>query len=150
MSDAEHIAVMQRWFDAVNAHDADRLADLLDEGFVWEGSRTSGLGRQATTAAWRALFSAFPDLRLEPEQMLAQGDAVVARWRMTGTHLADFALTGPEGPLRPVAATNRRIDLPGCSVSEVQHGRIVRSWMYRDIATLLRQLGLLTSQATWP
>ena len=51
MSDAEHIAVMQRWFDAVNAHDADRLADLLDEGFLWEGSRTSGLGRQATTAA---------------------------------------------------------------------------------------------------
>jgi predicted ester cyclase len=150
MSDAENIAVMQRWFDAVNAHDSDRLVDLLDEGFVWEGSRTLGLGGQATTTAWRSLFSAFPDLRLEPEQVLAQGDTVVARWRLIGTHLADFALTGPEGPLRPVAATNRRIDLPACSVSEVKHGRIVRCWVYRDVATLLRQLGLLTTQATWP
>jgi predicted ester cyclase len=150
MSDAENVAVMQRWFDAVNAHDADRLADVLDEAFVWEGVRTSGLGVQATAAAWRTLFSAFPDLRLEPEQVLVQGDAVIARWRMTGTHLSDFALTGPEGPLRPVAATNRRIDLPGCSVSEVQHGRIVRSWVYGDIAMLLRQLGLLTSHASWP
>jgi len=35
-------------------------------------------------------------------------------------------------------------------VSEVQNGRMVRCWVYRDIATLLRQLGLLTSQATWP
>ena len=76
---------------------------------MWEGSRTSGA--RATTAAWRSLFSAFPELRLEPEQVLVQGDFVVARWRMRGTHLADFALTGPEGPLRPVAATNRRIDL---------------------------------------
>src|SRR6266849_5734953 len=119
MSDAENIAVMQRWFDAVNAHDSDRLAALLDEGFVWEGSSTSGLGSQATIATWRAMFSAFPDLQLEPEQVLVQGDTVVARWRLIGTHLADFALTGPEGPLRPVAATNRRIDLPACSVSEV-------------------------------
>ena len=150
MSDAENIAVMQRWFDAVNAHDSDRLAALLDEGFVWEGSSTSGLGSQATIATWRAMFSAFPDLQLEPEQVLVQGDTVVARWRLIGTHLADFALTGPEGPLRPVAATNRRIDLPACSVSEVKNGRIVRCWVYRDIATLLCQLGLLTSQATWP
>ncbi len=148
MSDAENIAVMQRWFAAVNAHDSDRLTDLLDEGFVWEGTSTSGV--RATTAAWRFLFSAFPDLRLEPEQVLVQGDAVVARWRLIGTHLADLALTGPGGPLRPVAATKRRIDLPACSVSDVKNGRIVRCWVYRDIATLLRQLGLLTSQATWP
>jgi steroid delta-isomerase-like uncharacterized protein len=148
MSEAENAAIMQRWFDAVNAHDADRLAALLDDGLVWEASRTSGV--RATAAAWSALFSAFPDLRLESEQVLVQGDFVIARWRMTGTHLSDFALTGPEGPLRPVAATNRRIDLPGCSVSELQNGRIVRCWMYRDIATLLRQLGLLTSHATWP
>jgi steroid delta-isomerase-like uncharacterized protein len=150
MSDAENVAVMLRWFDAVNAHDLDRLAAFLADGFVWDAGSGLGLGVQATTAAWRALFSAFPDLRLEPEQVLVQGDTVVARWRMSGTHLADFALTGREGPLRPIAATNRRIDLPGCSVSEVTNGRIVRCWMYRDIATLLRQLGLLTSQASWP
>ncbi|OLD21419.1 MAG: hypothetical protein AUJ01_02285 [Acidobacteria bacterium 13_1_40CM_3_65_5] len=58
MSDAENVAVMQRWFDAVNAHDADRLADLLDERLVWEAGSSSGLGVQATTAAWRALFNA--------------------------------------------------------------------------------------------
>jgi steroid delta-isomerase-like uncharacterized protein len=150
MSDAKSLAVMQRWFDAVNAHDLDRLADLLDEGFVWEAGSSSALGMQATIPVWRTLFSAFPDLRLEPEQVLAQGDMVVARWRMTGTHLADFALTGPEGSLRPVPATHRRIDLAGCWVSEVQHERILRCWMYRDLATLLRQLGLFTSQATWP
>jgi predicted ester cyclase len=77
MSETENAAIMQRWFDAVNAHDADRLAALLDDGLVWEGSRTSDV--RATTAAWRSLFSAFPDLRLEPEQVLVQGDFVVAR-----------------------------------------------------------------------
>lgn len=150
MSDGENLAVVQRWFDAVNAHDPDLFADLLDEGYVWEAGSTSGSGVQAAMAAWRSLFIAFSDLRLEPEQMLAQGDYVVVRWRMTGTHLANFAFTGAEGPLKPIAATNRRIDLTGCSVSELKKRRIVRSWMYRDMATLLRQLGLLTSQATWP
>src|SRR5262249_6388720 len=150
MSDAENVAVMQRWFDAVNAHDLDRLGALLADEYVWDVGSRSGLDVHGTTAAGRAPVSAFPDVRLEPDQGLVQGGAVRARWPLSGTHLADFALTSPEGPLRPLAATNRRIDLPGCSVSEVKNGRIVRSWMYRDIATLLRQLGLLSSHATWP
>jgi ketosteroid isomerase-like protein len=57
MSAAENVAVMLRWFDAVNAHDLDRLAALLADGFVWDAGSRSGLGVQSTTAAWRALFS---------------------------------------------------------------------------------------------
>jgi steroid delta-isomerase-like uncharacterized protein len=150
MSDGENVAVIQRWFHAVNAHDLDPFAELLDEGYAWEAGSTSGSGVQPAMASWRSLFTAFPDLRLEPEQVLTQGDYVVARWRMTGTHLADLAFAGPAGPLRPLPATNRRIDLTGCSVSELKNGRIIRSWVYRDMATLLRQLGVLTSQASWP
>jgi steroid delta-isomerase-like uncharacterized protein len=150
MPDGENVAVIQRWFHAVNAHDPDLFPELLDEGFAWEAGTTSRLGLQAAMASWRTLFVAFPDLRLEPEQVLTQGDYVVARWRMTGIHRGDLAFTGSEGPLRPLAATNRRIDLTGCSIHELRNGKIIRSWVYRDMATLLRQLGVLTSEATWP
>jgi hypothetical protein len=44
MSDRENLAVVQRWFDAVNAQDPDPFAELLDERYVWDAGSTSGSG----------------------------------------------------------------------------------------------------------
>ncbi len=53
MSDAENVAVMRRWFDAVNAHEPDQLAALLADGCVWDAGSRAGLDVQTTTAAAR-------------------------------------------------------------------------------------------------
>jgi predicted ester cyclase len=80
------------------------------------------------------LFGAFPDLRWEVEQILASGDFVVVRSRITGTHKGNFL---------GIAATNRPVNSHGCNIVELRNGKAVRSRTYSDNATLFQQLGVL-------
>jgi predicted ester cyclase len=79
--------------------------------------------------------TAFPDLHLDIEQILAAGDShVVVRWRSTGTHL---------GPLADIPATGRKASNHGCTVLEVKNAKVGHAWVYFDNAHLLRQIGVL-------
>lgn len=81
------------------------------------------------------LFAAFPDLRLEIEQMLASGDFVVTRYRVSGTHKGTYA---------GITATNKRVSIQGCGVAEIRNGKAVRNKVYADNVTLFQQLGVLS------
>lgn len=81
------------------------------------------------------LFTAFPDLRIEAEQILASGDHIVARLRLTGTHKGNFA---------GIAPTNKSVSWQGCNVVEMRNGKAIRSRVYADNASLFQQLGVLS------
>ena len=82
----------------------------------------------------KVYVTAFPDLRLDTEQMLAKDDFVVTRWRATGTH---------NGPLMSIPPTNRKVVTHGCTVSQYRNGRPAHDWIYWDTGNLMRQLGVL-------
>jgi len=82
----------------------------------------------------RRILAAFPDAHNTIDEIVAEGDCVVVRWTMTGTHTGD-GLGFP--------ATGRAIRLAGVTMSRVAHGRIAEHWSYRDDLTMLRQLGLM-------
>ena len=78
---------------------------------------------------------AFPDLRIDVEQILAIGDHVIVRAHVTGTH---------KGPFAGIAPTNKRVSLHSCNVVEVINGKAIRSRLYSDNASLFEQLGVLS------
>jgi steroid delta-isomerase-like uncharacterized protein len=82
----------------------------------------------------RRILAAFPDACNHIDEMVAEGDRVVVRWTMTGTHSGD-ALGFP--------ATGRAIRLEGVTISRIVEGRIAEHWSFRDDLGMLRQLGLL-------
>ncbi|HEX3759216.1 MAG TPA: ester cyclase [Kofleriaceae bacterium] len=82
----------------------------------------------------RRLLAAFPDAHNEIHDIVAEGDRVVVRWTMTGTH------TG--GGLG-IPATGRAVRITGITMSRVVGGRIAEHWIYRDDIATLRQLGLM-------
>ncbi|HEX3476029.1 MAG TPA: ester cyclase [Kofleriaceae bacterium] len=84
----------------------------------------------------RRLLAAFPDAHNEIHDIVAEGDRVVVRWTMTGTH------TG--GGLG-IPATGRAVRITGITMSRVVGGRIAEHWIYRDDIAMLRQLGLMPS-----
>ncbi|HEX7182270.1 MAG TPA: ester cyclase [Thermoanaerobaculia bacterium] len=101
--------------------------ELIDE-LVAEGAVDHGLGRHGlehtTTPRWIAGFlllcrQAFPDLRVEIEDMVAEGDHVVTRWRLTGTHT---------GPLTGFPASGQPVDVSGIRMDRFANGKIVESW----------------------
>jgi steroid delta-isomerase-like uncharacterized protein len=77
---------------------------------------------------------AFPDLRVTVEDLIAEGDKVVARLRFRGTHL---------GELEGIAPTGRRVDSTGIVVSRMEGGKIAEDWANFDDLGLMRQLGAI-------
>jgi predicted ester cyclase len=77
--------------------------------------------------------TAFPDVRMETVELLAEGDRVVGRFRCSGTQL---------GPWRGREPTGKRMhDVDEVYFFTVRDGRIVEAWGLEDTAKRMRQLG---------
>ena len=93
------------------------------------------LGTRGARQFFKINLTAFPDLHLDIQQMLAAGDSqVVVRWRSRGTHL---------GPLGDIPATGRKASNHGCTVMKGKNSKGGHAWVYFDKAHLLRQIGVL-------
>jgi predicted ester cyclase len=77
---------------------------------------------------------AFPDVRMEVVELIAEGDKVVARFRCSGTHAGEWRGNPPTG--------RRFEDVDEVYIFTVRDGRIVGAWGIEDTLTRLRQLGL--------
>jgi steroid delta-isomerase-like uncharacterized protein len=83
------------------------------------------------------LRAAFPDLRFEVHEALAEGDIVATRSTMTGTHLGRLAL----GPLAALPPSGKQIAVRHMHFFRYKDGRLVDLWHVWDVPALMRQLG---------
>jgi len=79
-------------------------------------------------------FSAFPDLHLTIDDMVAEGDKVAARITMTGTHKGEYMGAPP---------TNKKITIRAITIERFAGGKIVEEWGMYDTLGLMQQLGLV-------
>ena len=80
--------------------------------------------------------TAFPDIHLEIEDQVAEGDKVVTRWTGTGTH---------EGDLMGIAPTGNKVTLPGMEIVRFSEGKLAEGWEGYDSMVLMEQLGVMPS-----
>jgi len=85
MSNEETRAVIDRFNEAFNRHDADALAPLLTDDTVFEdtspapdGTRIQGKAR--VVEFWRTWFAKNTDAKFEAEDVIVSGDRAVVRW----------------------------------------------------------------------
>jgi steroid delta-isomerase-like uncharacterized protein len=79
------------------------------------------------------LRRAFPDYHVELQDLIVEGDTVVARERITGTNV---------GPLLGIPPTGRPICIEGIDIMRVDRGRVVEHWGIANGEAMSRQLGL--------
>ena len=142
MAEKENIQLVEQMIAALNARDLDRYTKSIDDSYVGESEMVPGQVRGphgARQALENMLLNAFPDLQIEVEQILASGNHVVARARLTGTHKGNYA---------GVAPTNKKITWHGCNVVEIRNGKVIRSRVYADNASVFQQLGVLSLPRT--
>ena len=137
---ADAIDIVRESINAWNAHNPDGVAGLVSNDFVSESDTLPAAlrGPEAVRQAVQMYLRAFPDLHFEVEQILASGEYVTVRWLATGAH---------GGELMGIPPTNKRVVTHGCTVEEIRNGKLVREWVYWDTGNLLRQIGVLPSQA---
>ena len=122
-----------------NSGDLSQLADLIaptytvthDPGDPWDGQTLSR--DQFRT---RVMYSrnAFPDLRFDIQQMIAEEDKVVAQWVMSGTH---------QGDLPQLPATGRPFAISGMTIYAFEDGKITGHIQSFDRLGFLGQIGFL-------
>jgi steroid delta-isomerase-like uncharacterized protein len=91
-------------------------------------------GLEGHKAIVRLFRTVFPDLQWEINDLIAEGDKVVARTTMRGTHRGDFFGIPPTG---------RKVEMPGVHIMRVADGRIIEHWGSNDDLSLMRQLGAI-------
>ncbi|MFI6813361.1 ester cyclase [Nonomuraea sp. NPDC050328] len=128
-----------RFHEAINSGDADVVAQTIDEvvtpGLIFHAPVPMGLsGPQALKLVWSTLLRAFPDIRVSTEDVITEGDKVVMRNTVTGTHLGEY---------RGMPPTGRQVRYNEIFVLRFEGERIAEVWGVVDLYSQLRQLGAL-------
>jgi len=136
MSTESNKALNRRFMDeVVNQGNLDLIDELVAENFV-EHEAFPGLpttGPEAPRAALGMFLAAFPGLQFTIDDMIAEGDKVVTRGTMTGTHKGEFMGIPP---------TNKSFKVQFIDIIEIHDGKATAHWGQTDQASMMEQLGL--------
>lgn len=132
----DHTISIRRLYDLINAGDIDGFGRQLADNFV-EHNENPGVPptKAGTVQYFQMLVSAFPDLRLDVQDVIANGDKAVARVRVTGTHQGEFMGIPATGK----SATANLIDITRFG----DDGLAREHWGVVDMLAMMQQLGVI-------
>ena len=124
VSTAANKALVRRyWDEVVNPGNLDLIDELYAPNFVLHAPDGDVYGPDGVRRQLAAYRAAFPDLAVTLEDLLAEGDKVVRRFTLRGTH---------RGPFLGVPVSGRRVELGGIAIDRVAGGLLVESWVQVD------------------
>jgi steroid delta-isomerase-like uncharacterized protein len=131
----DHAATVRRVYDLIGAGDIDGFGRHLADDFV-DHEELPGLAptKDGVLAFFKMQLAAFPDARMDVQDIVASGDKVVARVRYTGTN---------EGPFMGAPATGKSVDVQLIDIFRFgDDGLAHEHWGVMDQLTMMQQLGL--------
>ena len=134
MSTETNKAIVRRYLEQVVG---EGRADLVEE-FLVEGIELHGTGLESGLGAlgqWVIMMAtAFPDRQMTIDDVVAEGDRVVARTTMTGTH---------QGEMLGIPATGKAVTQPSITIFRLVNGKIAEGWFAADNLSFMQQLGVI-------
>jgi len=137
----DHATTMRSAYDRINAGDLGGFGALLAENFV-EHEEVPGVPptKGGTLEYFRMLLAAFPDMRMDVQDLIDGGDEAVARVRVTATH---------EGEFMGVPRTGRKVTMSLIDIMKFDAaGRVSEHWGVADMLSLMQQLGVVPGGPT--
>jgi steroid delta-isomerase-like uncharacterized protein len=129
----ENKAIFRRYAEEVGNQHNFEIEDQIFERYIAHQPDGSTLqrGPQDVKRFQGEFFSAFPDFHINIEEQIAEGDKVVSRYTMRGTHQGDF---------RGMAPTGKEIEIKGVTIFRFSpEGKVVETWDSYDQLSLMRQ-----------
>ena len=134
-------AIVRRLFAELwNNGNLSVAEEIFNPNYEHHDSSTPDFGRGPDSEKKRATLyrTAFPDLHLTIEDVIAEGETVMTRWSCRGTH---------KGDLNGIAPTGKHITITGLTVARVSNGKIVEGYVNWDALGLMQQLGVVPQLA---
>ena len=132
----DHNNSIQRLYDLINAGDIDGFGQQLADDFV-EHDELPGLPptKEGVIQYFRVMLAAFPDMRMDVQDLIACGDKAVARLRVSGTHMGDFA---------GIPATGNPVSVNLIDITRFGDDGLAREhWGVVDQLAMMQQLGVI-------
>jgi steroid delta-isomerase-like uncharacterized protein len=130
----DHAATMRSTYERISAGDLDGFAALVADDFV-EHDEIPGLPptKEGMLDYFRMLRSAFPDMRLEVQEVIASDNTTVARVKVSATHQGEFM---------GIPATGTRAEIGLIDIMRFDDdGLVCEHWGVADLLSLMQQLG---------
>lgn len=133
--------VVRRLFEEVwNKGNLPVADELFTPNYAHHDASTPDVGRGPESEKKRATLyrTAFPDIRLNIEDIIAEGETVMVRWSCRGTH---------KGDLSGIAPTGKQVNISGVSIARFANGKMAEGWVNWDALGLMQQLGVVSETA---
>ncbi len=136
MSEGNKNAVRRLFEEVWNKGNVQVTDELFTPNYTHHDASTPDVGRGPESEKKRVNLyrTAFPDLRLTVEDLIADGETVMARWSCRGTH---------KGDLSGIAPTGKQINMSGISIARFANGKIAEGWVNWDALGMMQQLGVV-------
>ena len=133
MTTDDNKALVQRFFEEViNQRNLAALDQFVHPGGV-NHTMPPGMPQESNQFLGQYL-NAFPDVKATVEDLMADGDKVVARVSYRGTH---------QGAFRGIPPTGKQIAVTGINIFRIANGKLVEHWGLTDRLAVLQQLGVV-------
>lgn len=131
-----NLEVVSRLFDAVNSRDLPTISQTVDEvihpdAVFHGGPPAAASAGDAVKGAWSMLLLAFPDIHVAVEDTITEGDKIVFRNTVTGTHRGEFLGLPPTG---------KSISYGEVFIARFADGKVAEVWGIVDTFSQLQQL----------
>jgi predicted ester cyclase len=140
MSEQNKATATRFYEEVINRKKLDVIDELCDPEIVdhnaLPGQRP---GREGLKDSFGQFLTGFPDLRATVHELIAEGEMLVARFTMEGTHTAELMGTAPTG---------KRVTFRGIDIVRIRNGRAVEVWHEGNDLEILMQLGVQPPSVT--
>ncbi|MFC1718604.1 ester cyclase, partial [Candidatus Poribacteria bacterium] len=129
--------MIKRHFEEIwNQGNLGLVDELLAANHVFHDPAAPGVsGHEAYKQLVTGYRIAYPDIHFAIEEIIAEGDKMLARWTGTGTH---------QGELMGIPPTGVKVTTPGFTIIRIAGGKIVEEWANWDTLGMMQQLGVIT------
>ena len=130
--------------DAANTGDAELISQTIDalvepDALIRTPLPLDTRGAQKLKEVFTRLHRAYPDLHVRIEDLVAEGDKVVSRNTVTGTH---------QGEYMGIPATGKSVTYNEIFIARFADGLIAETWGVVDVLSQMRQLGAIPEGAS--
>jgi len=133
MSKQENITAQTKFGEAINTGKFEAMHDLVAADVIeHDPAPDQAKGPQGYIDLFTKMRAAFPDMKVEVEQLVADDENVAFAYTLTGTHKGDF---------NDIPATGKKIKARGLQISKFRDGKMVERWGSSDELGILKQIG---------
>ena len=133
----ENKAFIRRWIEGFDKKNFALVEEMATPSAIFYFPGNDPMNRETLQGFFKVFSSAFPDHQHTVDEQIAEGDKVVTRFTIRGSH---------NGDLQGIAPTGKQVTIEGTIIDHMVGGKIQEHRVCYDQLGIMQQIGAIPSQ----